>query len=52
MDKVLDGNFKVNEFELQSRYYVHFWERYGAPYGPIYGLDIITAVLLQEWLWH
>ena len=22
---VLEGNFVVNEFELQSHYYVHFW---------------------------
>ena len=25
MAKVLDCGLKVNEFELQPRYYVHFW---------------------------
>ena len=25
MTKMLDGDLKVNEFELQSHYYVHFW---------------------------
>ena len=57
MAKVLDWNFEVSEFELQSHCYAHFWtntlrERYETPYHPSYVLNRITAVLLQEWLWH
>ena len=39
MAKILDCSFKVNEFELQSQYYVHFWtntpwKRNESPYNP------------------
>ena len=47
----MDCGIVVNEFEFQSRYYVHFrrkypWERYEPPYPPSYGLDSTTTVLL------
>ena len=50
------GNVE-SEFELQSRYYVHFrtntlGKRYEPPYPPSYGLNSTTTVLLGEWLWH
>ena len=28
------------------------WERYETPYPSSYGSNSITAVLLEEWLWH
>ena len=28
------------------------WERYERPYPPSNGLNSITAVLLEGWLWH
>ena len=59
MAKVLDCSFEVNEFELQSLYYVHFWtntfgERYELPYPSLssYWWNSITAVPLQGWLWQ
>ena len=52
MVKALDCGIVVREFELQSRYYVHFRERYEPPYSPSYGLNSTTTVLLGEWLWH
>ena len=54
---VLDGNFVVSEFELQSHYYIHFrtnslGERYEPPYTTSNGLYSTTTVLLQGWLRH
>ena len=38
----------VSEFELQSRYYVHFqkfpWDKYEPPYLPSYGLSIVLLL--------
>ena len=59
--KVLNYGFKVNEFELQSRYNVHFRNNTlggkkvrallsAAPHLPIYGLNSSANVLLQGWL--
>ena len=28
------------------------WERYESPYRPSYGLNNITTVLQEDWLWH
>ena len=55
--KELDCGIVVSEFELQSRYYIHFlekylWERYESPYPPKYGVSSTTTVLLEGWLWH
>ena len=52
--KPLDCGFVVIEFELQSRYYVHFRtntsrERYEPPYPPI--LRSTTIVFLEGWIW-
>ena len=57
MVKAIDCGIVVNEFVLQSRYYVHFraniiGERYEPPYPPSDGLNSTTTVLLGEWLWH
>ena len=54
---VLDNNVVVSEFELQSRYYVHFrmdivgkvWIPLSPPSNE---LDNTAIVLLQAWLWH
>ena len=57
MAKMLDYDIIVNEFELQSRYYVHF-RTYTLGKGmnsfnPLcYELNGTTIVLLQGWLWH
>ena len=55
--KAMDYEIVVREFELQSRYYVHFRAntlRKGTkpPYPPSYVLNSTTTVLLGEWLWH
>ena len=56
MVKDLDCGIVVNEFELQSDYYVHF--RAGTlgkewtPYPPSYGLNNTSAILLGGRLWH
>ena len=55
MVKALDCGIVVSEFVLQSRYYVHFqdkysWEKYEPPYSPRYGLNSTTTVLLGEYL--
>ena len=47
----------VSGFELQSRYYVHFWtntlEKGMKPLIlSIYGLNNTTSVLLKGWLWN
>ena len=57
MVKAMDCGIIVSKFELQLRYYVHFWakypwERYEPSYPPSYGLNSSTTVLLGEWLWH
>ena len=51
MVKAMDCRIVVCEFELQSRYYVHFrarypWEKYEPPYPPNDGLNSTTTVLL------
>ena len=43
---VLDCDIVVSEFELQSCYYVHFWESYEPLIPTNYGLNITTTVLL------
>ena len=43
MFKAMDCGVEVNEFELQSRYYVHF--RYVSLYLPSYELNSTTTVL-------
>ena len=53
--KLLDCSFKVNKFELWSRYYIHFqtWKKYELRYSPlVFGYNNITAILLQGWLGH
>ena len=55
--KALDCEIVVSEFELQSRYYVHFrahivWERYEPPYPPSYVLNSSATVHLEEWIRH
>ena len=51
---VLDCGLEVSEFELQLRCYVQFWTNaLGKGINSLslsYGLNSITAVLLQEWL--
>ena len=54
--KVLDCDIVVNEFELQSRYYVLFWkkypwERYELRYC-VYELYTIIIAFLQECVWY
>ena len=54
--KVLDCSFEVSKFEFHSRYYVHFRTNIlGKGMNSLpstYGLNNITTVLLQRWLWH
>ena len=57
--KVLDSDVKVNEFELQSCYYVYLWSNTLKKGMNLiitthsYGLNSITAVLIRERrLWH
>ena len=57
MAKMLDCNLKVSKFELQSFYYVHFQvNTLGKGMKPfilsLYGVNNISAVPLQVWLWH
>ena len=53
MRKVLDYGLEVREFELQSRYYVHFrTNSFGESHEPTYVLNSISDVLLQGWFWH
>ena len=57
MVKVNDCRIVVSKFELQSRYYVHFWTntlRKGktSPYPPSYGLNSTSTVLLEGWIWY
>ena len=54
---VVDCNIAVRQFEIQSRYYIHFWPN---PLGkdmislicPSYRLNIIPSVILPGWLWR
>ena len=55
--KAMDCGIAVKEFELQSRYYVHFrtntlGKGMNPTNSPSYGLNSTTTVLLEEWLWH
>ena len=49
----LDCGHEVNEFELQSRYYV-FFRIYTLVQGmnPSNRFNSVTAILLQGWFWH
>ena len=54
--KAMDCEIVVNEFVLQSRYYVHFrantlGKGIKTLYLLSYGLNS-TATVFQEWLWH
>ena len=56
MVKAMDYGIVVREFELQSRYYVHFRANtLGKGMNPLIlpdmGLNSTTIVLLGEWLW-
>ena len=55
MTKVQDYSLKVSEFKLQYFYYIHFWtntlQKSEPSYTSMYGLNSITAFLLQGWLW-
>ena len=57
MVKAMDCGIVIREFELQSRYYVHFRANtLGKGMNPVippsYGLNSTTTVLLGEWVWH
>ena len=54
MVKVVHCGIVVSEFELQSRYYVHFRTNTLAKSmnPPSNGLNNITVVPLEEWIWH
>ena len=54
MIKVLDCSLKVSKFEVQLPCYIHFltntlWKNMNSLIPPSYGLDNITAVVLQGW---
>ena len=55
MVKVMDWGIVVSEFEVKSRYYVHFWTNtFGKGMKhlilPAMGLNSTTTVFLGEWL--
>ena len=57
MVKALECGIVKSKFELQLRYYVHFWtdtlgNGMDPPYPPSYRLNKAGAVLLEGWLWH
>ena len=56
MAKVLDWEIRESEFELQLRYYVHFFTNsFGKDMNPIipsYESNSTTTFLLQGCLWH
>ena len=56
MVKVMDCGIVVGEFELQSRYYVHFRTNIlGKGINSLsssYGWNSSDAILLECWLWH
>ena len=50
MAKIVNYDIVVSEFELQSRYYIHFrtnapWKKNKPPYPSSYVLNSSTAVL-------
>ena len=55
---ILDCNIIVSKYKFQLHYYVYFQtnkfgERHEPPYPlPSHGLNSITAVVLEGWLWH
>ena len=53
---VLDSNIVVSEFKLQSLYYIYLrTNTLGKgmdPSSSSYGLNCITYILLQGWIWH
>ena len=59
MVNVLDCGLEVNKLKLQLCYYINFQtDNFGKdmnfiiPPPPSYGLNSITAVLLQGWFWY
>ena len=51
MFKELDCGIVENKFELQSRYYAHFWTNtHVPPHPPNIVLNITTIVLLEGWI--
>ena len=56
--QVLDCSLKGNKFVLQLSYYIHFQiNTFGKGMNPFlpppsHGLNRITVVLLQGWVWH
>ena len=46
--KAMDCGIVVSEFEHQSSYYSHPWERYEPSYHPSYRLNSTPTVLLQD----
>ena len=56
--KVLNSNLQMSEFEFQPHYYVFFQTNtLGKVIEPLYfpslnGLNSITGVFLQGWLWY
>ena len=57
MVKALDCGIVISEFELQSYYNIHFRTNtlkkgMNPLYPPRYGLNTITTVLVEGWLWH
>ena len=57
MANVLKCGLKVSEFKLQSCNYVYFrTDNLGGWWNPLsppsYGLNTITTVLLQSWIWN
>ena len=63
MVKAVECGIVVSEFELQSRYYVHFQtntlgkslkkkKKKKKKNPPSYGLNNTTTVLLEGWIWH
>ena len=53
MLKVMDCGIVESEFELQSRYYVHFQTnalggKYEPPYPPSYGLDSCFVLVSEQ----
>ena len=50
---ILDCNIVVSEFELLSRYCIHFWTNMlGEGINPSNGLNGTTSVRLHLWLWY
>ena len=48
---VLDSGLEVNEFELQSRYYVHL--RINKLWNPLFCPHRNSVIVVQRgWIWH